>query len=156
MKVTSEFGKEMELTFPEDREDIYQMRLCREGSLQLDLFMFITAPEDVAEAKAELEKVKAECRDEADYEAWKEAYLAKAYEEYRETRFVTIEFTANGKGLYRLCCPDFKEEELRDVILETLPEADWVETTSVVGSRDATEAEVKAMLAAMVDPDYDF
>ena len=95
--------------------------------------------------KRQLKTVKGKC-DEADYQAWKETYIARELKKLNGKKFLACEYLFAGIGQYEAVIPEEDKGEL----------VSWINGngSAFLGSeREATEEEIKRYIALQAAAD---
>ena len=67
--------------------------------------------EDALESeKKQLQKVIKKCKDEIEYQTWKNAFVIDAYDKIQNQKFLTIKYLFAGIGQYEATIPEDQKE----------------------------------------------
>lgn len=125
---------------PENKEDLYKLRLATEADIATDTVFHELGDYNEDMEKSRLNKLKAACVSEADYNAWKESFIAAEYAKVKDLSFLSCSYMFAGIGQYRAVIPAEALEAFKE----------WINSNGSAffgESREATEDEVKQLIA---------
>ena len=123
-----------------DEESLYRLLLTLQtDSASVSVFHDID-PEGFAEEKDQLQVVLERCKDQAAFEAWKNAYISEEYEKSKNQKFITCKYVFVNMGQYETTIPASGKETFLE----------WINGSGAgffESDREATEEEIKQYIA---------
>lgn len=133
---------ELEIELPEDmgKEELFRLRLGLETDIATESVYHDLDEDEFRAEKAKLHAVICKCRNDGEYEAWKDAFISSEYEKIKDKKFITCVYMFAGIGQYEITIP----AEEKDNFIR------WIDGNGSAfygGERDATEDEIKQYIA---------
>ena len=131
-----------------DQEALYKMRLSLETDIATPSVFHDLDGEALRTEKAQLNVIMGSCTDEAEYQSWKEDYLAKEFEKLSGKKFLTIDYLFAGIGQYDAVIPEEDKESFMC----------WISSNGsafLANERESTEDEIKRYIAIIAGADED-
>ncbi|MBR6357468.1 MAG: hypothetical protein IKR99_04825, partial [Lachnospiraceae bacterium] len=123
-----------------DEESLYRLLLTLQTDSESVSVFHDIDPEGFAEEKDQLAVVLERCKDQAGFEAWKNAFISEEYEKSKNQKFITCKYVFVNMGQYETTIPASGKETFLE----------WINGSGAgffESDREATEAEIKQYIA---------
>ncbi|MBR3262073.1 MAG: hypothetical protein IKF93_03040 [Lachnospiraceae bacterium] len=123
-----------------DEESLYRLLLTLQTDSESVSVFHDIDPEGFAEEKDQLAVVLERCKDQAGFEAWKNAFISEEYEKSKNQKFITCKYVFVNMGQYETTIPTSGKETFLE----------WINGSGAgffESDREATEAEIKQYIA---------
>ena len=139
---------EYELPESVDKKTLYLMRLFLETDIETESVFKDMDGGNQKYDEVRLQAVNERIEDESDYLAWKQAYLEEEYTKVKDQKFLTCTYLFAGIGQYEMTIPADEKKSFLE----------WIRANGSAffgGERNATEEEIKRMIALNAPVDFE-